>query len=147
MMHSNSSSKKLFNKNFASILSLIFAIAGFFDATYLTIIHYQNVIPPCTLKGCEVVLTSKFSMLGPIPISLIGVGFYITMIILLLVFRETKKKMILNALFALGIAVVIVSMVLVGLQAFVLHAFCQYCLLSELMNTLLFLSILWLWKE
>ncbi|MDO8658841.1 MAG: vitamin K epoxide reductase family protein [Candidatus Levybacteria bacterium] len=60
------------------VLIAMFSFLGFLDAVYLTITHYQNVLPPCSLKlGCEKVLTSQFSTIIGIPISLLGSIYYL----------------------------------------------------------------------
>ena len=129
------------------ITSLILAFLGFLDATYLTIIHYKNIVPPCSIAhGCETVLFSKYATIFGIPIALLGVVFYLTMLILLGLFLQTKKKLFLSLALIFSSISIIVSIILVYLQAEVLHAFCQYCLTSEGINFLIFLSILGIMK-
>ena len=129
------SSKMKLTKN--KIFLLLLSIAGFFDSSYLTILHYKNIIPPCNIaKGCETVLTSQFSTIFGIPISLIGSLYFLTLIILLLLrFSRYFKILILS-----GVAV---SVVLFSIQAFILHAFCQYCLLSEAIILSIFILSFW----
>lgn len=104
---------------------LILSIAGFFDSNYLAILHYRNAIPSCVANlGCETVLTSKFSTILGIPIALFGSLFFIALIIFLLLDLTKYFKL----LTLVGLAV---SIFLFYTQAFILHAFCQYCLLSE----------------
>jgi len=137
-----------FQNNKLILYSLILAFLGFLDSAYLTIEHYKNLTPPCTLHGCEKVLTSAFSMIGPIPVALLGVIFYLAVIIIcLMILIEGMKQLI--KFFHLIIAVgFLVSVVLFLIQAVILHAFCQYCLLSEAVSTgLLFLSLLKLREE
>ena len=65
----------------------VLAFLGFLDAVYLTVLHYKNAIPPCTIAhGCETVLTSSYATIFGIPIALIGAGFYLTVLILLGIF-------------------------------------------------------------
>jgi len=139
-----------------SIAFLVLTFLGFLDAAYLTIIHYKNTIPPCTIAhGCETVLTSKYATLGPVPIALIGVGFYLAILILTGMLLQGKNSLkifnyqfsIINLLILLTGSGVIVAGSLVYLQAFVLHAFCQYCLASEAIDILLFLTALQLRKS
>jgi len=109
----------------SKIAILIFSLAGFFDSSYLTILHYKHIVPPCTIThGCETVLTSRFATIMGIPIALSGVLFFLVLIVLLLLRLPNYFKLWLYG----GVAV---SFVLLYLQAFVLHAFCQYCLLVE----------------
>src|SRR5258708_28470553 len=129
------------------IFSFFFlSFLGFLDNTYLTIEHYKNAIPPCTIAhGCETVLTSRFSTISGIPISILGILFYLFSIGLVVLYLDTKRTLFLKFLLILTSISLIVSLVLVGIQAFVLHAFCQYCLTSEGINIVLFvLSVSWL---
>lgn len=125
-------------------------MAGFFDASYLTILHYRNIIPPCTLaRGCETVLTSQFATIFGIPIALIGSLFFLALIFLILssafqnrtdysastpnkkVLDELNQKRFFRYFKILTLLGVLVSVNLFFIQAFVLNAFCQYCLLVE----------------
>lgn len=132
-------------KHFAKItiiLSLILSFLGFLISTYLTIMHFKNIIPPCTIAhGCETVLSSKFATIGVVPIALIGSIYYLTLIFVLeldLTFAKKTKKILILFTF-LGLTV---SVALVLIQAFILHAFCQWCLTSEAINLILFILIL-----
>jgi uncharacterized membrane protein len=118
------------------IYSLILGFLGFLDAAYLTILHYKNIIPPCTVtSGCERVLTSKYAMIGPIPVSLIGSLFYLSIIILCILILTNYKKAFLDTFYLLTGAGFIVSIVLIFIQEILLKAFCQYCILSEIIST------------
>lgn len=119
----------------------ILSFLGFLDTLYLTIIHYKNIIPPCSIAhGCETVLTSKFSTLGGVPIQIPGIIFYLTLMVLLVLFIQTGNKYYFRMLGLIVSAGMGVSIILFGLQAFVIHAFCQYCLASEVI--ILILTIL-----
>lgn len=115
--------------------SLIIAFLGFLDATYLTIIHFRNIIPPCTItSGCEVVLTSKYSVIAGIPVSLLGSLFYLGVMVLCLMLITNYKKVFLNLFYLAAVVGIMVSLILIYIQGFLLHAFCQYCLLSEVVS-------------
>jgi uncharacterized membrane protein len=132
-----------FMKDKLILYSLIVAFFGFLDATYLTITHYKNIIPPCSLSGCEKVLTSAYSMIGPIPVALTGTLFFLGMIIICLAILIEKKISLLKLYYLGSITGFIVSVVFFLIQYLIIHAFCQYCLLSEVISTgLLILSLL-----
>jgi uncharacterized membrane protein len=116
---------------------------GFLDSLYLTILHYKNIVPPCSLYGCEKVLTSAFSMIGPIPLALFGALFYLAVILTcLLILIEGKKELVKFFHFTVLVGFLF-SVVLFFIQFWILQSFCQYCLLSEVIATgLLFLSLL-----
>src|SRR5258706_9976569 len=94
----------------------ILSFLGFLDTVYLTITHYRNIIPPCSIAhGCEKVLTSQFSTVAGIPIQIPGIILYISLIILLILFLQTKNKLFFYLLSAIVLAGLIVSVVLFSL--------------------------------
>lgn len=143
--------KKFFASPFSikvlPVLLLIFAFLGFADASYLTIQHFQHAIPPCTVGGCETVLTSQFATVANIPLSLIGAFFYFVVLVLSGLYMQTKTKSIPLFLFILCTAGLGVGLILIGIQAFILHSWCYYCLFSELIDFLLFDASWWLYNS
>lgn len=130
------------------LYSSIIAFLGFLDAAYLTIEHYKNAIPPCTTSGCETVLTSQFSTILGIPLALLGSGFYLSVIVLSLLILTNYKKIFLQLFYIQATIGLVVSLILLGVQAFFIHAFCQYCLLSCTTSTGIFvLAGLNYWKS
>lgn len=131
-------------------LLLLFALLGFLDASYLTIQHYQHSIPPCTIGGCETVLTSSYATIIPhVPTSLLGTGFYLVVMVLAGIFLTIGHKpysisLLLFILCSLGL---LVGIFLIGIQAFILHSWCYYCLFSELIDFLLFDASWWLYSS
>ncbi len=119
-------------------LILVLSFLGFLDATYLSILHFKNAFPPCTLSGCEIVLTSKFATILGIPISLIGSLFYLLLIGLCLLILTAPKKLFLKILMITAASGALVSLALIYIQFGILKSFCQYCLFSEILNILIF---------
>ncbi len=120
------------------IVVLIVALAGFADAVYLTIEHYSNVIPPCNIGGCETVLTSRYSQVIGVPVSLIGSVYYLFISVLLLVYLDTKKEIYLRIPFLVSILGIITSLWFIFLMIFVIKAFCPYCAVSATTSTIIF---------
>lgn len=118
---------------------LIFAFLGFLDATYLTILHLKNIIPPCTIGSCETVLTSQYSVILGIPLALLGSLFYLSVIILSMLILTNYKKVFLQLFYVQATIGFIISLILLGLQAFIIKQFCQYCLLSLATSTGIFI--------
>ncbi len=125
-------------------LIAILAFLGFLVATYLTILHYKNALPPCAIaKGCETVLTSKFATVFGIPIALLGSLFYTSVIAVCILFYHNSKKIYSRAIFLIASAGILVSIVLFYIQLALIKNFCQYCVLSEAINfSIFFLSYL-----
>ena len=115
-----------------TIVLFILAIIGFADATYLTIKHYQNEIPNCVIGGCESVLTSKYSEILGVPVSVLGIVDYLILLILIFLYFDLKREVFLRSTFFLSVFGFLASVWFTYLQAFVLKAFCQYCLISAL---------------
>jgi uncharacterized membrane protein len=121
----------------------LLAFMGTIDALYLSIKRGAGPIPCHITHGCENVLTSKYSVVAGVPLSWFGVVFYVT-ILSLAIFSifgesETVSERPLRLIFYLSGAALIVSALLVGIQAFVLKAFCEYCLLSAALVLTMFL--------
>ena len=129
-------------KNKLFLYSAIIAFLGFLDATYLTILHYKQTIPPCTIGNCERVLTSQYATVLGIPTALFGSLFYLSIIILSLLIITNYKKSFVNLFYLLAASGFGVSLFLLYIQAFVLKSFCQYCLISAATSTGIFILAL-----
>ena len=114
----------------------VLSFLGFVDTSYLTLEHYLHQTPRCILfSGCDLVTTSAYSTIGPVPIALLGFLFYLSVFFLMLFYVDRKKVLALK-LIALGAALGFVfTLYLVYLQLFVLHAICIYCMFSALTST------------
>lgn len=126
-------------KNKLILYSAVLAFFGFLDSAYLTILHYKNLTPPCSLQGCEKVLASAYSMVGPIPVALLGVIFYLTVILICLLVLIEGMKGLLRFFHFVAAAGFLFSVVLFFIQFYVINSFCQYCLLSEVISTGIFI--------
>lgn len=113
---------------------------GFLDATYLTALHYLNVIPPCIVtSGCETVLTSEYNTLfGIIPNALLGSLYYLTLFILAIISLEFAQRRALALTALLTPIGFLMSAYFVYLQLFVLKAICFYCMVSAAASMILF---------
>jgi uncharacterized membrane protein len=91
----------------------------------------------CTLtSGCSEVLGSPYASVRGVPLAAVGAVAYFTAFSLatLSAFGYVKARTLLTVLVA---AMFVITLWLLYLQAFVLQAFCQYCLLSAAVTTLL----------
>lgn len=122
-------------KNKLILYSAIIAFLGFIDATYLTIVHYKNIIPPCTIGSCETVLTSKYAEILGIPTALLGSLFYLCVIFVCILIITSHKEIFLKLFNILAGWGFIFSLFLLGIQVFEIRQLCQYCLLSAATST------------
>lgn len=119
------------------------ALIGVADAIYLTVHHYTAEPVPCSIiEGCEMVLTSSYATIGNIPLAAFGATAYFLAFALALLAAFGNRVM--WTLF--GVQVVLMSLFtawLIYLQAAVIGAFCQFCLISAATTlTLLVLFII-----
>ncbi len=124
------------------ILSLI----GFFDAFYLTLNHYLGTNLGCRIfVGCDQVTTSTYSiLLGVFPVALLGVGFYLFTLVATIAYWQGRQRFWRIGLLIASFSALVFSVWFTFLQFFVIKALCQYCLLSALLATIIFiLNIVW----
>jgi uncharacterized membrane protein len=139
----SSITENIFNpfKKFALAAALV-ALVGLGDAVYLTINHYTARPVPCSIvSGCETVLTSQYATIAGIPLALFGAGAYLVAFLLALLTAFGNRKTWL----LFGVQVLLMSAFsiwLLYLQAMVIGAFCQFCLLSAAVTfTLLIIAL------
>jgi len=115
----------------------IVALFGLADGIYLTVEHVTGRTAQCIASsGCQEVLSSEYAAIGPIPLASVGALAYFTAFstALLAAFGYSNCR----SLFGLVVAIMFaVTLWLFYLQAFVLHAFCDYCLFSAGVTTVL----------
>jgi uncharacterized membrane protein len=113
------------------------SLAGLANATYLTVAHLTGEDVVCgSLVGCSAVLTSVYASVGPIPTAAFGALAYFAAFSFatLAAFGYTRARFFLSLVVAGMFAV---TLGLLYVQAFVLHAFCPFCLLSAALTFLL----------
>jgi uncharacterized membrane protein len=120
------------------VILAVLALVGFADSTYLAAEHFRGVVPPCSVvSGCEKVLTSDYAVIGGVPLAVVGMVYYGILLVLIVAFFDTRNWRFLRAACWIIIGGFVGTMYLFYLQAFVLHAFCFYCLISATVSTLL----------
>jgi uncharacterized membrane protein len=147
------SSKSLSEKQkpiaWSYLIAAAVSLIGLGDAIYLTVQHITGASLRCTIvSGCSEVLSSPYAQVGPVPLASIGAAAYFTVFSLAILgafgyrFAIPFLKIILALMF-------LTTIWLLYLQAFVIHHFCQYCLLSAAVTTILFLLIFlpYAWKK
>ncbi len=122
------------------VVLFVAATVGFTDSAYLTAQHMRGVVPPCglLLSTCDSVLTSSYASIGPIPVAALGLAYYGLVLVLLIAYLDMHDRRILHWTSWLISGGMLGTIYFVSIQAFVLHAFCPYCLVSALTTTVLF---------
>ena len=120
----------------------LLALLGLIDAIYLTIEHVTGQSVRCTIiAGCSEVLSSSYAVVAGIPLAMIGAAAYFT-VFSLATLAAFGYRVAATLLTPLIIVMFLVSLWLIYLQAFVIHAFCQFCLFSAGITLLLFVVVL-----
>ena len=122
------------------------SIAGIFVALYL-LLYKLGIVGnlACSIGSCETVNLSKWATFLGAPVAAWGVGFYIVMFVLALVSLQDRyaESVGMSKLLALvsgsGFAF---SAWLTYLELFVIHAVCQWCVVSAILVTLIFVFAL-----
>ena len=113
------------------------SLVGLADALYLTVEHLSGRSVKCTItSGCSEVLSSSYATVGGYPLAGLGAAAYFVVFSLATLaafgYKGTGKILLL----IVG-AMFLMTLRLIYLQAFVIHHFCQFCLLSALVTTIL----------
>ena len=124
----------------------LLAMAGFSIALYLWAHNSGLTGPiPCGVGDCGIVQASEYAKIGPVPVSAIGVVGYLTLIVLSMVGLQPAHRgsRLIGALMLAGSGVGVgFSAWLTYLEAAVINAWCQYCVVSAILITLIFLACL-----
>ncbi|HEX7173917.1 MAG TPA: vitamin K epoxide reductase family protein [Pyrinomonadaceae bacterium] len=119
-------------------LTAVLALVGLADAVYLTAEHLSGRSVVCMVtSGCDAVLQSQYASLpGGWPLASLGALAYFAVFSLATLsafgyaHTSTLLRVVVAAMFAF-------TLWLLYVQAFVLEAFCSYCLLSAAVTTTL----------
>jgi uncharacterized membrane protein len=112
-------------------------LAGLADAGYLTVLALTGETAACGGQtGCFEVLGSAYAKVGRIPVAALGLLGYFTAFTFatFAAFNYARAR----TLFALTVCSLFAATLwLLYVQAFILHAFCRYCLFSAALSFLL----------
>ena len=112
----------------------VLTVIGIGIGTYLTYTHYAKLNVLCLSSGgCETVQHSSYSKLAGIPVATLGLAGYIGILISLWIRGELGRMIG----FALALIGFLFSMYLTYREAFTIHAYCQWCLGSATILTIL----------
>ena len=125
------------------MLVALVALAGVFVASYLTLykLGYIGTLA-CAVGSCETVQTSRWATLFGFPVGAWGVAYYLFVLALALaglsgqLVDSRRLSEILLGVTGFGL---VFSLWLTYLELFVIHAICQWCVISAILATILFI--------
>ena len=134
-------------KNWQLRLIQLLAIPGLLLSYYLWLFHNGDVIAVCGSSGwddCGAVSgpNALYSAIGPLSVAAIGMVGYLVIFLLVWLYAwlpplQTYMPELMVGVTALAF---LFSLGLTGLELFVIHAFCRYCVVSAILVTLMFVS-------
>lgn len=125
----------------------VLALAGMFVALYL-LLYKLGMIGElnCSVGSCETVNTSKWATFIGLPVAAWGVAFYLGMFALALLSvqpRYADSKGMSQVLVLFSGSGVVFSAWLTYLELFVIHAICQWCVVSAvIVSAILVLALI-----
>ena len=117
-----------------------FILIGMAASGYLTYTHFANVDPQCYgIGSCAYVQASSYAKIFGIPISLLGFLAYLAMLTVAVAafwaLDEEQSYLARPVLFGMAFAGTLYSAYLTYIEAFVLRAWCIYCVISAIAIT------------
>lgn len=125
------------------MLITLLAIAGLFDAGYLALHELFGNPLICTVSGsCEEVNNSAYGFWFGIPVSVYGVAGYVAIGLTALIGLRLTDRALLRATnlqLVFAILGLLASGYFTSVEAFVLNKWCQWCVGSAIIMTLIFI--------
>lgn len=129
----------------------LLALLGLFVAAYLYLFKVGAIgTIACGSGGCETVQFSPQSRFLGFEVALIGVvGYAVLLVVALLGLRDSQagRSAAARALLLLSGAALLFTLYLKGLELFVIHAICRWCVVSAVIIVAIFALALWDWRR
>ena len=123
------------------VIMALVSLVGVADAIYLTVQHITGQSVRCTIvSGCSEVLSSSYATVAGIPLAGVGAAAYF--VVFSLAILAVFKYNLAGKLLAIAVSLMFLTTLwLIYLQAFVIKHFCQFCLLSAAVTTVLMVLV------
>lgn len=133
------------------MLAALLALIGLLVATYLTLFKI-GVIGQlvCSVGSCETVQLSRWATFLGLPVAAWGIGYYVTVFavsVLLTTERWENARGLSLGFLVLTAWGALFSLWLTYLELFVIHAICQWCVISAILAVALFVVAYLDWRE
>lgn len=126
---------------------VLLCLAGLFESIYLYLFKIGKIgTMVCGSGSCETVQLSPQSRFLGVEVSLIGVAGYAAMLVLAFLALQPRyagRSWPARLLFLLATGALLFSAYLTGLELFVIHAICRWCVGSAVIILLIFLLALY----
>ena len=119
------------------LVSAALIVAMIAVTVYLTYVHYQPQALVCAVDGgCHTVQSSRYAMLGSVPVAALGLALSIALLALsaLRWFRPALAPFVSIAMVGMLVGAVVYYGYLTHIELNVLDAICQWCVLSAVLT-------------
>ena len=125
---------------------LIFTLSllGLIVSAFLAFEYIQTgpIVCPITVTGCEIVRKSSYSQIFGIDLPYFGILFYLTIAAMSVWLTQKSDSLISKLRFLVSFSGFVFGLYLTFLEAFVISAWCIWCLASFIISGLIFLICL-----
>ena len=121
--------------------SMILVVIGILVSSYMTIYKLTNNNSMCLGSGdCSTVNASKYSEIYGIPVGLVGVAGYASILVMLLLENRNDLLRRNATLFIFGLSLTgfLFTLYLIYIEFAILKAVCPFCLTSQVVMTIIF---------
>lgn len=128
----------------------LLSVIGLSISLYLTYVYTSDKVALCLSGGgCATVQYSPYAWLVGIPIPTLGAGAYLLLILLgFLAGRQSERQeTLLLALFGVSLVGLLFSAYLTYLELFVIKAICTWCVISGVIQLVVFLMAVTAWRQ
>lgn len=128
----------------------LLSIAGIFVSLYLLKAYTSQSSFAClTGEGCQIVKNSPYAYPFGIPMPAIGLAGFsiITALSFLITLNHKFNKYFIAALLAVSSLGLLLVIYLTSLEIWVIKAFCSWCLTAALIQTIIFLLAIYIFKK
>jgi uncharacterized membrane protein len=127
------------------LVAVVAGLAGLAVSVYLTVLHYQGVVPGCPTTGpinCDAVLSSKYAVLAgtSVPTSALGIAWFAVSAVLWMAGWR-------RAVYAWSAAGLVSVIVLVFTEIVLLGAICLWCTAAHVLVLAQFLIAVTIWER
>ena len=132
------------------LVILALSILGIGIAGYLTYTHYDEEALVCAVGNCGTVQQSDYAKIGPIPISILGLGMYGVIAALALLRYRNWSRLSLEQVTIASWTITLTGLLYAGyltyVELWVIDAVCQWCVASAIVTLVIFAlesALLW----
>ncbi len=123
-------------------IMIVLTIIGLLVSVYMTVYKFTKIEAMCIGSGgCSEVNSSRYSEINGIPVAMLGVLGYATILALLLLERRPGFFQEYGTMLQFGVSLIgfLFTLYLIFLEVAIIKAYCPFCLTSQAVMTIIFI--------